>query len=264
MFKTKITYSNNNIPLNLREEIKRTNAFTFIELISVISILIILWAISIISYEKSIVDARNSTRLNDMWNLKMSLKNHKLKNWSYPVPGNFFDITNSWVIIKQWFLNENVYTQEIIKKPTDPLVKTRYYTYSITNNKLFFQIAMSLEDNLSKNDYDMRAYVDGDYQSLNIDFIPSIVFATGSGWSIQTLSWASIVDKWTFNLPYNEDGNIVKNANSLNQILQENWIYIPTFYWFYSCQEIYENGASMWSWTYKILDSNWVVTSTWC
>jgi len=40
---------------------------------------------------------------------------------------------------------------------------------------------MSLEDNLSKNDYDMRAYVDGDYQSLNIDFIPSIVFATGSG-----------------------------------------------------------------------------------
>lgn len=243
---------------------KNKNAFTIVELVIVIVIIITLSTIWFVSYISQLEDSRNAVRISDMGNMKMSLKNHKLKNASYPVPANSFDITNSWTIIKQWFLNEEVYTQEIIKKPTDPLVEWQYYTYSVTNNKLFFQVAISLEDDLLENDYKMRAYVDGDYQSLNEYFIPSMIFATNSAWSIETLSWASIVDKWTLNLPYDEGGNIVNNTTTLNEVLQEDWIYIPKFYWFYSCQEIYENWFSMWSWTYKILDSNSNITSTWC
>lgn len=239
-------------------------AFTIVELVLVITILIVLSSIWIISYENSISDARNSARISDMGNIKMSLKNHKLKNWGYPIPWNSFDITNSLIIIKQWLLDENVITQEFVKKPTDPLVKNQYYFYSITNNKLFFQVAMSLEDDELENDYRMRSYVDGDYQSLNEDFIPSLVFATTSSWSIETLSWTFIVDKGTLNLPYDENGYVINQSISLNQILTEKWIFIPKFYGYYSCQEIYENGASMWSGIYKILDISWSVISTWC
>lgn len=233
---------------------KNNSWFTLVELVVVITILAILSSIWFISYQKTIVSARNTTRTTDMANIKISLKNHKLKNWWYPMPGNPFNITNSWVIINQWFLNEDVYTMELDKKPTDPLFKTQNYTYSITNNKQFFQVAMSLEDDSSGNDFWLRAYVDWDYQTLNDGFIPSLVFATSSSWTIQTLSWSSIVDNWTFNLPYNEDWNFIKNASSLNEIINENWVNIPKYYWYSSCQEIYENWANMWSWNYIL---NW-------
>lgn len=238
-------------------------AFTLVELIVVVTILIVLSTISFVSYQNSLLDARNSVRISDMSNIKMALKNHKLKNWSYPLPWDPINITNSEIVIQQWFLNDKVATQELIKKPTDPLVTEKYYPYSITNNKMFFQVAMSLEDESTGNDYQMRAYVDWDYQQIKND-IPSLVFATDSSGSIQDLSNAFIVDKWTYNLPYDENGDIINSAISFEELISEWWISIPKFYWYYSCQEIYENGASMWSWTYEILQSNGKHTSTWC
>ncbi len=232
--------------------------FTLVELVVVITILIILSAISFISYQKTITDARNATRNTDMSNIKMSLKNHKLKNGWYPNPWSSFDITNSWVIIKQWLLNDWVYTMELDKKPTDPLFKTQNYLYSITSNKQFFQVAMSLEDEAVLNDYWLIAYVDWDYQTLNSGFIPSIVFATNLSWSLLSLSSSFIVDKWTLNLPYQEDWSFIKTATNLGETINETWVSIPKYYWYSSCQEIYENWASMWSWSYIL---NWNTNS---
>ncbi len=243
-------------------KLKNKNAFTIVELVVVIMVITILSTIWFVSYTSTLSDARNSTRISDMWNLKMWLKNHKLQNWSYPIPGTSLDITNSLTIIKQWLFNDDVYTQEIVKKPTDPLVKWQYYFYSITSNKLFFQIAMSLEED-DINNYDMRAYLDWDYQQI-WDFAPTILFASTIWWTIDSLSWAFIVDKWTLNLPYDKSWNIVNTATSFSWIIEEAWINIPKFYGYYTCQEIYENGASMWSWTYKIMQSDWTITSTWC
>ncbi len=238
-------------------------AFTMVELIVVITILIILSTIWFMSYENTLSDARNATRKSDMGNIKMSLKNHKLKNWWYPIPGNPFDITNSWIIIKQWLLNEKVTTQEIVKKPTDPFVEWQYYFYSISNNKLFFQVAMSLEDKTLENDYSLRAYVDWDYQQIS-DIVPSIIFANNSSSDINSISSKFIVDKGTLNLPYDENWDIVSLATNFNSIILESWISIPTFYWYYSCLEIYENWNSMWSWTYKMLNNEWKLVSNFC
>lgn len=243
--------------------IKNKKAFTIVEIIISVTILIILSTIWFMSYENTLSDARNSTRISDMGNIKMSLKNHKFKNWGYPLPWASFTVTNSWPIIKQWLLNNYVITQEIIKKPTDPFVDWQFYFYSITNNKLFFQIAMSLEDETLENDYMMRAYVDWDYQQIN-DMVPSIVFATNSSWTIESLSSSFIVDKWTLNLPYDENWDIVKTALDFSSTILESWVSIPKFYWYYSCLEIYENWNFMWSWTYKMLDSSWNLTSSWC
>lgn len=245
-------------------KIKNINWFTIVELIVVVTILIVLSTIWFVSYENTLTDARNSTRISDMGNIKMSLKNHKLKNWSYPIPWNSFNITNSWnTIIKQWLLDENVSTQELVKKPTDPFVDGQYYFYSILNNKLFFQVAMSIEDDTIENDYSLRAYVDWDYQQI-ADMVPSIIFTASSSWTIEGFSWKFIVDKWTLNLPYDENWDVVNLATSFTWIIWESWVSIPKFYGYYSCQEIYENWNSMWSWSYKILDNNWNVTSTWC
>lgn len=243
---------------------KKSLWFTIVELVIVITILVILSAISFIEYTNTLLDARNSTRISDMWNLKISLKNHKLKNGLYPIPWNSFDITNSWTIIKQWLLNQDVYSMEIDKKPTDPLIKGQYYFYSTTFNKLFFQIAMSIEIDDDTNENGLIAYVDWDYQTLNDNFVPSLIFATNNSWPLNTLSWASIVDKWTLNLPYDKLWELVNFSTNLNEVLAEPWINILKFYWYSSCEEIYENEVSMWSWSYNILDSNWDVVSTNC
>ena len=240
------------------------NWFTLAELVVVITILIILSLISFVSYQKTITDARNTARITDMWNIKMSFKNHKLKNGGYPNPWSSFDITNSWVIIKQWLLNDLVLTQEILKRPTDPLFKTQNYVYSITSNKQFFQVAMSLEDDTVDNDSWLKAYVDWDYQTLNEAFIPSIVFATNASWTILSLSGSFIVDKWTLNLPYWEDWNFIKTATNLGDVINEYWISIPKYYWFGSCLEIYENGQSMGSWTYKWVNNSWEIIDRSC
>lgn len=231
---------------------QQRKAFTLVELVVVITILITLSTIGFLTYTSQLLYSRNAVRISDMGNIKMALKSHKTKNGWYPIPGHTFDVTNSGTIIKQGYLDGDVFTQEITKKPTDPLLQDQYYLYSITHNKLFFQVWMSIEN---KEDTFM-AYVDGDYQTLHDGFIPSIVFASDTGWDIETLSWAFIVDKGTFNIPYDGEGNKVYTASSLEDILTESWVSIPKFYGYLSCLEIYENGASMGSWVYMILDSN--------
>lgn len=236
----------------MKYSVHPNSGFTIVELIVVVTILIILSTIGFVSYNSSLLDARNSTRITDMWSLKMALKNHKFKNGLYPLPGSPFQVTNSETIIQQWLFNDEVYTKEIDKTPQDPLVKTQYYFYAITHNKLFFQIGMSQED----QNQDMIAYVDGDYKTPNDEFVPSILFASDTWWTLESLSGAFIVEKGTYNLPYNEEGQIVREAESLTGILQETGVSIPKFYGYYSCQEIYENGASMGSGVYMILDTN--------
>ncbi|MGE4443604.1 MAG: type IV pilin protein [Candidatus Altimarinota bacterium] len=242
---------------------KNIKGFTLVELVVVITILAILSVVGFVAYTGQLADSRNAVRVSDMSNIKMALKNHKFKNGSYPLPGRVINITNSGVIIKQGYFDNETYTQEMVKKPIDPFVKKQNYMYSVTNNNLFFQIAMSLEDKNAQNDSLMKAYVDGDYQSLNDGFIPSLVFATQTGGAIMSLSGTSIVDQGTLNLPYDENGIIIHDGATLQQVLGEN-VNVPKFYGYYSCSEIYDNGASMGSGIYKILNNAGSVTSTGC
>lgn len=243
---------------------KNTTAFTLIEILVTVTIIIILTTVGFLSYTRNLSDARNTTRITDMSNIKISLQSHKLKNGVYPLSWQAIHITNSWTIIQQWLLDENVMTQEILKKPTDPLLKKQYYMYSITQNRLFFQIAMSLEDETAYNQSLMRAYVDGTYQSLNTNFIPSLLFATYQDWDIQTLSWKSIVDKWTLNLPYDDNANIVSFGWWLSEVISQSWVLIPKFYWYYSCDQIIEDGYFLWEGDYYLINQQWDISLSRC
>ena len=70
-------------------------AFTLIELVVAITIVVILSAIGFVSYDSSVADTRDSRRINDMEGLKIGLKSHKQKEGNYPLPVNPFTITNS-------------------------------------------------------------------------------------------------------------------------------------------------------------------------
>lgn len=237
------------------------HAFTLVELVVVVIILAVLSTIWFISYTSTLLDARNSVRVSDMADLLVWLKNHKFKNGGYPTPWDMYNITNSWTIILMGKMNENVMSQDIMKKPTDPLLIDNYYTYSTTANKLFFQVGMSLENDAFASW--MEGYVDGDYQQV-AEFAPSIVMATSTGWTIQSMASYFVVNKWTLNLMYDVNGQIYQTATSLDQVVTEPDIKISKFYGYYSCNEIYANWLSMGSGTYKILDVSWNITSTWC
>lgn len=227
-------------------------AFTLVELIVVVMILWILSTIGLANYMSQMSTSRNAARQSDMANLMIALKSHKTKNGSYPMPGDFFTIQNGGLdIIKQWYLNNNVASQEIVKKPQDPLYKNQYYVYSTLANRQSFQIAMSLEDE-SVNELWLKAYVDGDYQSTNIDWIPSIIFAYKNNAELSTLSNKFIINNSSFNIPYDGEGIPQAKAVSLSQIVTWNESEIPKYYGYSSCGEIADNGMSMGSGTYRL------------
>lgn len=108
-----------------------------------------------------------------MSQLQIALKTEKQKFGSYPLPGDAFQIVNSGsanVVAHQGFLNGKVATNEISKYPTDP-ASLRPYAYSTTKNRLAFQIGMLLEEGKG------RAFLDGDYKSVAMNVLPSIVLA---------------------------------------------------------------------------------------
>jgi prepilin-type N-terminal cleavage/methylation domain-containing protein len=74
---------------------KKSAGFSFIELVVVISILAILSTISFLSFSAYLTDARNSDRVSNIGEMKISLRAAKQRNGAYPIPGNKSTLTYS-------------------------------------------------------------------------------------------------------------------------------------------------------------------------
>ena len=179
--------------------------FTLVELIVVITILAILWTIAFISLQWYSAQARDTTRVSDIQNIKKSLELFSLKTWKYPLP-------DSWTGVLYWTELETVWTQWTIwntvstnlsrnlnEKPTDPLTETEY-TYSVIN---------------SQTKYELLSIYESDLVSYNE--IP--------------LSW--ILSPWQ----EKEAANLVSQTNAANANYPKiswnyNWIFVktPTYY----------------------------------
>ena len=196
----------------------KKNAFTLAELVIVITIIVTLTSISFVSYMSNLVDSRNATRVSELWNIKISLKNHKINNANYPNPGSSFNITQwSNIVAKQWLLNDDVYTAEIVSKPKDPYVTQRYYTYSVSANRLNFQLGSIIEnEEVSWNDFWLLALIDGDYQTKSIWILPSLIVAANVNTDITTNSDSFIINKSTLNLPYDLEWTPYKSASTFS------------------------------------------------
>ncbi|MDD5376693.1 MAG: FISUMP domain-containing protein [Candidatus Gracilibacteria bacterium] len=111
--------------------------FTLVELIVVITILVILGTIAFMSLSGYSGNARDSSRVSDLTNLSKGLDIASIKTGSYPTPDNPFTITYSGgVIWTQGTIGDSVINilssvgAKMNKKPTDPLIASKEYTYS--------------------------------------------------------------------------------------------------------------------------------------
>ena len=258
------------------EGICSKKAFTLIELIVVITILVVLWAVWFVSYESQIESSKNTARVTDLSNLWIWLKNHKLKNWVYPFPWDYFNIINSWSSNKvayQWFVNDKLYSTELVKIPYDPDLSIPYL-YSTSSNRNYYQLRTTIfpED----DSWISKAYLIWDYATVSKDVLPTLILAIAT-WAtnnIEIASWTTdwdlnrlkfIVNNWTLNLAYTEDdNNPFADALSFSEIISETGIDYSKYPGYSTCLEIYEAWRSIWAWTYQILSSTWSVTNTWC
>ena len=258
-------------------------AFTFTELIVSTVIVVLLSSIWFYSYVWYLSEARDWERRADMWVLESALKVYKQNRWAFPLPWDYYNITNNSetnIIAYQWEMNKNVALSNLDKLPFDPFTKW-YYTYSTTKTRQEFQVAMSLEN------WDFPiALVNWNFKTVSPNIVPSIVLAiaTGSLNTIEIHDWVTnawwvwtdnrqkfILDQWE-NLPYSL-------GSPFEPVYAYEWVDLWTDVistwkvdlWvnsdFRTCDEINDSWKYIhdsWTEDYSIRQADWSLTNTWC
>jgi len=125
-------------------------AFTLVELIVVITILVILATIAFISLQWFSKYARNSTRASDLASINKVLSLYVTEKSEYPLPTDWKQVTYSWSEVwTQWTfwasVRKTIWTNANISEiVVDPLTGNEY-TYSVLNTRREYQIAWVLE-----------------------------------------------------------------------------------------------------------------------
>ena len=231
---------------------KKIRAFTLIELMVVMTILSILSLVGYMSYSDSIIDARDSQRINDLEKLRIDLKSHKQKEGSYPLPIDPIDITNSGTVVYQGILTDSILSNVLKDVPKDPRTGS-WYWYSTLKNRQQFQLALTTENGGS-----LKAVVKGDYKSVAKNLFPTLLFAvTGStSFEVNTNSGRFILNGGSYNLPYDMEGTTFANDTlDFTQIVAEMGVTIETGGNYISCLEVYEAGRSVGPGFYQIVNS---------
>lgn len=248
--------------------------FTITEVIIVVTILAILSTLGFTSYGGYLAGARDSARVSDLSQLKMTLKSEKQKVGVYPTPGSNFEIVHfgtSNIVAYQGFFDPLTAVNDSSKYPKDPTTGG-YYPYSTTKNGQWFQLAT-----INESANPMTAYLDGDYKSVAPDILPSLMLAistsTGSyveiGDGITTGSSNGSSNRKKFilnggksNLPYGLDSFPVGNTTiAFTGIVAELGV-IPTgSSRFRSCQDISEAGAWVGSGFYQTFTGGAIVNT---
>ncbi|MFK7780100.1 MAG: prepilin-type N-terminal cleavage/methylation domain-containing protein [Candidatus Gracilibacteria bacterium] len=161
---------------------KNKTAFTFVELMVVVTILTILLTIAFISIQDYSKSSRNSVRITDIGQIKQSLGIFEVETGKYPLPGTFMEVRYLGGLLwyqgkfdNQPFDNLN----NLSKKAIDPLFDNEY-DFSVINNKTKYQLGALLEGNMFSTNFifnqanaisedDVNSYVTGDYDLFDIN-----------------------------------------------------------------------------------------------
>lgn len=126
-----------------------SQAFTLVELIIVITILAILATIAFISFKGYAGNARDGNKLTTLSSIEKWFSLYQIKTWSYPNPDNIYgNGIYSWTLLSQvWYVWSGVVQSISMNKiPKDPIVNFEY-TYSLSNDKKYYQLWAVLENN---------------------------------------------------------------------------------------------------------------------
>ncbi len=126
---------------------KTKNAITLVEIIIVWTIISIISVVWLLYYNSYLVTVRDSSRLVELWNIETALWTYVLKNWFYPDPSNWVQVTYSWAEVwTQWTIWESVTNIISYSKDVhDPLTNNEY-TYSVKNSRKEYSLAWVLEE----------------------------------------------------------------------------------------------------------------------
>ena len=191
--------------------------FTLVELIVVITILAILWTIAFISMQSYSEQARDSTRLTDLWTIKTWLELFQLNAWKYPETSSGFIVTYSWVTVWiQGILWESTITNidKLNKIPTDPLTEKKY-TYSITKTRQEYQLAWLMEADEIGFEGEIISNVNAWEEKIS-----ALVRWNYNGVILKTLSWSKCE---VLSLP-SIVSSLDENTTKLVEILDVNWL----------------------------------------
>lgn len=176
-------------------------AFTLVELVVAMTIIIVLSSIWFVTYSSYIVSARNMQRQSDLAQLSSALDIHKKNFWELPDPNNQNDNQNDNHFDKgdfyQWTISEQSSLSWLKVIPTDPKITSIYYTYSVTkvNWKKWedYQLYATLEANDEAKE---QAFILGNYEAIK-DWLPTLIKAGNNfvkNWDTENLVYTT---KWT-------------------------------------------------------------------
>lgn len=257
----------------------KIKAFTFVELMVVITILAVLWAIWFSSYIWSIADTRDSQRKSDFAQVSSALKIYKQKRWYYSYPWDVMEIQYDWsTVALQWRLNSNVRLNSLDKLPFDPETKQPYF-YSITKNKQEFELAWTLE-----NGDNMKALLIWNYKSASKTILPTISLAVTydsilpfieiKEWEPNNKRDNFIYNDQEENLPYDFNDPFEPSVTWINFTDLLDQVELEKTYWqntdFRNCIEIQEWWKALIPFhatspfDYQIITETWALVTTWC
>lgn len=136
-------------------------AFTLVELIVVITILLILSTVVFFSVTWFLKQARDTSRFENLSRIDFWIELFVTEKWYYPKPDNPTDIVFSgWLLWTQWTFWDRLLTNiwKLSAKPVD-LVSLNDFTYSLANDWKQYELWAVLEsDEIMFNDYLLDAY----------------------------------------------------------------------------------------------------------
>lgn len=221
-------------------------AFTFVELIVVVTILSILAAIWFASYSSYISWSRDTNRTTQLKSLKDSLNIQSIKS-RLPEVEEWINITNwidflwtQWVlgeigIVKIWFSSDWV----------DPKDKT-YFSYYLLNNKKTFQLMAFLENDQENEIW----YLKNNY--LNANYSESFAYVEWSKlWILTDENNVPLHELWlTWDIDLsNLWWNYISHISN-SKILT--WSQLSASSTNYSCERLFEVNSKKNSWQYNI------------
>ena len=262
---------------------QKIKAFTLVELIVVITIIAILWTIAFISLQWYSSQARDTTRITDIQNIKTSLELFSLNTWKYPLPDNKQEVSYSWEILwNQWIVWDKVTTnlsRNLNEKPLDPLTEIEY-TYSTINSQTKYELLSSYESDLISYNNLLNSINAANANYPKISWNYNWVFVKTTSYYIPTPSIINAELDWVWWTL--DDNNITSQiitgwenniANWQEEIKIDwlTWLTIQAFSWTISTENndnkelLAQVLIDAYSWT--ILANNWIykqiVETTW-
>lgn len=214
-------------------------AFTLVEIIVAITIIVILSTVAFISYENYTSNARDSTKLLNVWHIKNSLELYYSKQLRYPTPDSVYGTGQvDWVDYNYiWYIWDNLI--KLLNIDWINISDSTDYIYATTYDYKKYQIATVLENKDSIADrYINQAYANGKwiayviwnykwiYKTYNpssckvFSNIPSLLF--NSWWIVNLLddNIYYVINK-EYNTPYQTRKDESNNLYKWSEILQK-------------------------------------------